>query len=141
MTDTASPAYTALQDALALGGLPSGLAEGVRISGDDPVLPTRYRIGAAGAGILAATGVAASELWRLRTGRGQTVSVDVPAATISLRSSRYLRVAGREPEREFAPLMKFYPAKDGRWIFLHANFPNLRDAALNILACRTITRR
>lgn len=128
-------ARAALAELLALGGLVAGAADRVTLTGDDPVLPTRYRIGAAGAGVLAACGVAASELWRLRTGRTQSVAVDVPAAAISLRSSRYMRIAGQPPEREFAPLMRFYPTADGRWFFLHTNFPNLRDQALRILGC------
>jgi crotonobetainyl-CoA:carnitine CoA-transferase CaiB-like acyl-CoA transferase len=133
MANDRDSAAWALDELLALAGLPSSMADLVTITGADPVLPTRYRIGTAAAGILAATGVAASELWRLRTGRTQTVSVDVPAAAISLRSSRYMQIAGREANREFAPLMRFYPARDGRWVFLHANFPNLRDAALRVL--------
>jgi crotonobetainyl-CoA:carnitine CoA-transferase CaiB-like acyl-CoA transferase len=133
MAQQHAPAYAALQELLAFGGLPQGAADRVELVGDDPVLPTRYRIGTAGAAILAATGIAASELWRLRTGRTQSVHVDVPAAAISLRSGRYMRIAGQAPDREFAPLMRFYPARDGRWVFLHTNFPNLRDAALRIL--------
>ncbi len=128
-------ARAALEQLLALGGLPAAAAEQVTFSGDDPVLPTRYRIGAAGAAVLAATGLAASALWRLKTGRAQMVGVDVPAAAISLRSSRYMRIDGRELDREFAPLMRFYPTADGRWVFLHTNFPNLRDQALRILGC------
>ncbi len=123
----------ALNELLDLAQLPRERGDMASFSGQDPVLPTRYRIGTAGAAILAATGLAASELWHLKTGRRQTVSVDVPAAAISLRSSRYMKIIGQEAEREFAPLMRFYPAKDGRWVFLHANFPNLRDQALRIL--------
>lgn len=135
MTDTAVSLRATLDELMTLGGLPSSAAERVDFTGDDPVLPTRYRIGTAGAGVLAATGVAASELWKLKTGRGQTLSVDVPSAAVSLRSSRYMRIAGRAPDREFAPLMQFYPTGDGRWFFLHTNFPNLRDQALRILGC------
>jgi len=126
-------ARAALDELLGLADLPLSTADRVTIAGADPVLPTRYRIGTAAAGILAATGVAASELWKLRKGRTQAVSVDVPAAAVSLRSSRYMSIAGREADRDFAPLMRFYPARDGRWVFLHANFPNLRDAALRVL--------
>src|SRR5204862_22937 len=39
--------------------------------GGDPVLPTPFRIGAAGAATLAASGLAAIELWQVRTGRRQ----------------------------------------------------------------------
>ena len=133
MANARGPADAALDELLDLAALPRGLADGVALTGEDPVLPTRYRIGTAGAAILAATGIAASELWHLKTGRRQRVSVDVPAAAISLRSSRYMDIANQEAEREFAPLMKFYPARDGRWVFLHTNFPNLRDQALRIL--------
>ncbi|MGE0419547.1 MAG: CoA transferase, partial [Acetobacteraceae bacterium] len=135
MTDTAVSLRATLDELMTLGGLPLSAAERVDFTGDDPVLPTQYRIGTAGAGVLAATGVAASELWKLKTGRGQTLSVDVPSAAVSLRSSRYMRIAGRAPDREFAPLMQFYPTGDGRWFFLHTNFPNLRDQALRILGC------
>jgi len=30
-------------------------------------------------------------------------------------------------------IMGFYPAKDGRWAYVHANFPNHREAALRVL--------
>ena len=40
------------------------------ISGADPVLPTRYRIGTAGAASVAAWGSAAEHLWWLRSSSG-----------------------------------------------------------------------
>ena len=129
-------AHAALDELLDIGNLPRSAGERVTITGDDPVLPTRYRIGTAGAGVLAATGVAASELWRIKTGRTQAVTVDVPAAAVSLRSGRYMNIAGRPADRDFAPLMRFYPTRDGRWLFLHTNFPNLRDQALRLLGAQ-----
>ena len=69
----------ALRELLALGNL-DGEAQ---FSGADPVLRTPYRVGAAGAAALAATGLAAAELWRLRAGRLQEVSVDLRAAAAS----------------------------------------------------------
>ena len=51
------------------GGDPAALGR-VTLSGDDPMLPTDVRIGTAAAAVIAATGLAASEVWRLRTGRG-----------------------------------------------------------------------
>ncbi len=58
----------------------------------DPVLPTPYRIATAGAATLAATGLAVSDLWETRTGRRQTVGVDLRQATASLRSGHYLKI-------------------------------------------------
>ena len=34
---------------------------------------------------------------------------------------------------ERTPVMGVYPTKDGRWSYLHCNFPNHRDAALGVL--------
>ena len=33
------------------------------------------------------------------------------------------------------PIMGVYPARDGRWSYIHANFPNHRAAALKVLGC------
>ncbi len=108
-------------------------ADVVFAGGADPVLPTPYRIGAAGAASLAASGVAAAELWQLRTGRRQQVSVDLRQATASLRSGTYLALAGTDISSARNPIMGFYPTRDGRWSYLHCNFPNHRAAALAVL--------
>lgn len=104
----------------------------VEFSGSDPVLPLRYRVGTAAAAALAATGVAASHLWQLRTGRDQRVAVDVRAAAVSLRGTSYLRINGKPPPSPWAPLSGFYPVRDG-WVSIHCNFPDHRDAALRVL--------
>src|SRR5436309_5396796 len=108
-------------------------ADAVFTGGADPVLPTPFRIGAAGAATLAASGLAATELWRLRTGRRQQVTVDLRQATAALRSGHYLQLAGTDISSERNTVMGFYPARDGRWSYLHCNFPNHRAAALSVL--------
>ena len=130
-TDAAS--HAALDELIALADLPPGTAAHARITGSEPVLPTRYRVGTAGAAALAATGLAAAELWRLRTGRQQTIEVPMRPTTISLRSGRYMRINGNPPGRVWDPLSGFYPTRDGRWVMLHTNFENLRDAAARVL--------
>ncbi len=60
--------------------------------GTDPVLPTPFRIGTAGAATLAASGLAAAALWEDRTGRRQSVTVDLRQATASLRSGTYMKL-------------------------------------------------
>ena len=62
----------------------------------DPILPTPFRIGTAAAATVAATGIAASELWETRTGRHQQVAVDVRQATASLRSGHYMKLGDNE---------------------------------------------
>lgn len=122
----------ALGEILDAAGCARPAAGQVAFSGADPVLPVRYRLGTAGAASLAATGVAASSLWRLRTGRTQRVEVDVRAAAVSLRSASYLRINGKPPGGAWAPMSGFYPVRDG-WTSIHCNFPEHRDAALRVL--------
>ena len=129
-------AHDALRTILPIAGWPEERARAVEISGgSDPVLPTPFRIGAAGAAALAATGLAAAELWELRTGRRQEVAVDLRQAVASLRSGLYLQVNGAKVREERNPVMGMYPAKNGRWSYIHANFPNHRAAALRVLGC------
>ena len=99
----------------------------------DPILPTPFRIGETAAASLAAVGLAVADLWELRTGRRQEVRVDARQATASLRSGKYLEMDGRPVAAERTPVMGVYPARNGRWSYLHCNFPNHRDAALGVL--------
>jgi crotonobetainyl-CoA:carnitine CoA-transferase CaiB-like acyl-CoA transferase len=123
-----------LRTILAVAGWGDTQAADVMFTGGtDPVLPTPFRIGAAGAATLAASGVAATELWQIRTGRRQHVTVDLRQATAALRSGHYLALAGADVSSERNPVMGFYPTRDGRWSYLHCNFPNHRAAALRVL--------
>jgi crotonobetainyl-CoA:carnitine CoA-transferase CaiB-like acyl-CoA transferase len=124
----------ALRSILPVAGLPAARADSVTFSGAaDPILPTPFRIGVAGAATLAATGLAAADLWQLRTGRGQSVAVDVRQATASLRSGHYMKLGDGEVSSRRNSIMGVYPTKDGRWSYLHCNFPNHRAAALGVL--------
>ena len=123
----------ALPEILAAAALPAGVADGATITGFDPALRTRYRIGHAGAATIAAVGLAAARLWELRTGSMQRVAVDVPAATAALRGNRYMRVGDAPPDRNWDPFSGYYATRDDRSIFLHCNFPNLRDRNLAVL--------
>jgi crotonobetainyl-CoA:carnitine CoA-transferase CaiB-like acyl-CoA transferase len=122
-----------LQEILALAGMQEAPRKEAVFSGGDPVFPTPYLVGTAGAAALGAVGLAASDLWFLRTGRTQAVKVDVRAAAAALRSARYLKVDGKQPREIWDPLSGYYPAKDGRWVSIHCNFRNHRDAAMEVL--------
>ena len=114
----------------------------VEFIGDtDPILPTPFRIGVAGAATLAATGIAAPHLWERRTGRRQSIGVDVRQATASLRSGHYMKVRDGQVSSERNSIMGFYPTKDGRWSYIHANFVNHRAAALKVLGCEESRER
>ncbi len=123
------------QKLMSLTGRSNELGGRVKITGNDPVLPTRFPVGEAVAGVHAAIGVAVSDLWELQTGRKQEIKVDVRAAAASLQSYVYQRVKG-SPSRTMPPsVTTFYPTKDGRWVLVHFGFPNLRQGMLNLLEC------
>jgi len=110
----------------------------IEVTGADPVLAARYPVGEAAAVALGACAAAAAELWRLRTGRSQSVAADVTAAAASLISFLHLRVDGAPPpSRESAsnPGVALYRCRDDRWIHLHASFPKLRTATYDVLGC------
>ena len=124
----------ALRSILPAVGWDAGRADAVTFSGaSDPVLPTPFRIADAGAATLAATGLAAADLWELRSGQTQPVSVDIRQATASLRSGQYMKLGDGEVSHARNSVMGIYPTKDGRWSYLHCNFPNHRAAALSVL--------
>jgi len=125
---------SALGELLRMAGMDEPAPGEVVFTGADPVFPTRYRVGTAGAAALAAIGVAASELWRLRSGGGrQRLGVDIRATAASLRSSRYLRVNGAPPSEVWDPMSGFYPVAGDRWLSIHSNFTAHRKAMLRVL--------
>jgi crotonobetainyl-CoA:carnitine CoA-transferase CaiB-like acyl-CoA transferase len=127
-------AAAALRTILPLAGWDDDRAHDVQFSdATDPILPTPFRIGQTSAAALAAVGLAASELWVLRTGRRQQIAVDTRQATASLRSTHYMKMSGAPVSTERNTVMGTYPAKNGRWSYLHCNFPNHRAAALSVL--------
>src|SRR5215470_14822762 len=124
----------ALRSILPFAGWPVERARAVSITGDvDPILPTPFRIGETSAAALGAVGLAVSDLWELRTGRGQEIAIDGRQATASLRSGHYMKLDGAPVSTERNTVMGVYPAKNGRWSYLHCNFPNHRAAALQVL--------
>jgi crotonobetainyl-CoA:carnitine CoA-transferase CaiB-like acyl-CoA transferase len=127
-------ANDALRTLLPLAGWPEDRASLVDITGgNDPILPTPFRIGETSAAALAAVGLAVSDLWELRTGRRQEVAVATRQATASLRSGKYMQMDGAPVSTERNTVMGVYPARNGRWSYLHCNFPNHRAAALSVL--------
>ncbi len=124
----------ALRTLLPIAGWPEERASAVDITNvSDPIVPTPFRIGETSAAALAAVGLAVADLWTLRTGRQQDVAVDTRQATASLRSGKYMHLDGAHVSTERNTVMGVYPAKNGRWSYLHCNFPNHRAAALRVL--------
>src|SRR5262249_22341964 len=92
-------ATSSLAELVQLAGLPASAVDSVEITGaGDPVLPTRYKPVAPGSAVMAATGLAAAELWALKTGKRQRVRLDTRAAAAALRSPKFVMINGRKPE-------------------------------------------
>src|SRR5262245_21689593 len=130
---TASTPKHVLSDIWRAAGHPEAALAAVDLTGNEPVLPSSFRVGTAAQATIAAAALAASELWRLRTGRFQGVSVDMRSA---FRSERYLRVDGKPPSEYHDPIAGLYRCGDGRWARLHTNLPHHRDGVLALLGCR-----
>src|SRR5258708_36974478 len=117
-----------VQDLLDEVGLDVPTTQEATIVGRDPILGNRFPVSEAAAVALAAGGVAASDLWELKTGRRQKVRVDVRKAGVSLRATLVMRLNGGPPPLSWAdgnPLVDLYRCRDGRWVHLHGNFPHL----------------
>src|ERR1700758_477717 len=106
-----SAAEVALAEILKSADVAVPSAANARIVGDDPVIPTRYRIGAAGSAVIAAAGLAAASIWEMRTGRRQEGEVDVRAAVASFRSFRYMKLDGYRPARSDGSAVGLLPGK------------------------------
>jgi crotonobetainyl-CoA:carnitine CoA-transferase CaiB-like acyl-CoA transferase len=109
--------------------------ERVTLTGADPVLPTDVRIGTAATAVIAATTLAATEVWRLRTGHAQSVAVDMRAAIAAFRSERYLRVDDGPVPDGGDPLFGFYPTGDGRWVQVHTSLLHHHAGHVAFLGC------
>ena len=77
---------------------PADALDAAELTGAEPALPSSFAVGTAAQASIAASALAAAELWRLRGGRRQRVSVAMRDAAIEFRSERYMRVGG-EGER------------------------------------------
>ena len=116
------------------GGKPFS-RDAVTLTGAEPTLPSSFRVAAAAQASIAATGLAAAEIGRLRGAPAQTVSVDMLHAAIECRSERYLRVDDKPPPPAWDAIAGVYKTGDGRFVRLHTNFPHHRDNICKLLNC------
>src|ERR1700676_3599764 len=117
------------------GGDPSAL-DTVTLTGDEPQLPSSFRVAAAAQASIAATGLSAAQVWKLRSGQSQDVAVDMRHAVVECRSERYLRVDGKPPPPTWDVIAGIYKTRDRRFVRLHTNFRHHRDAVCQVLNCK-----
>ena len=110
--------------------------DALTMTGDEPQLPSSFRVAAAAQVSVAATGLAAAEIWKMRSGQAQDVTVDMRHAVVECRSERYLRVDGKPPPPAWDAIAGIYKTRDARFVRLHTNFPHHRDAVCKVLNCK-----
>jgi crotonobetainyl-CoA:carnitine CoA-transferase CaiB-like acyl-CoA transferase len=114
---------------------PEAALDAIEFTGAEPALPSSFAVGTAAQATIGAATLAAAELWRLRTGRRQSVRVDMRDAALEFRSERFLRIDGAAPAEYHGKIHGLYRCGDGRWVRIHANFPHHRSGVLALLAC------
>lgn len=116
----------------------------VRLSGDDPVIPTPYPVGTTAATALGGLAAVLTDLAAGRGGRSPAGSIDVRHAAASLMSLWLLRRDGElvsplpsdgnpTTMSDGNPLVALYEAADGRWVHVHGAFAHLADATREVL--------
>src|SRR5947207_10756309 len=118
-----------------LGGDPGAL-EAVTLTGEEPQLPSSFRVAVAAQTGIAAAAMAAAQIWKLRSGQSQQIAVDMRHAVIECRSERYLRVDGKPPPPAWDAIAGIYRTRDQRFVRLHTNFRHHRDAVCKMLNCK-----
>jgi crotonobetainyl-CoA:carnitine CoA-transferase CaiB-like acyl-CoA transferase len=120
---------------ISAGGEPAAL-DTVTLSGEEPQLPSSFRVAAAAQASIAAAGLAAAQIWQSRSGQSQGVAVDMRHAVVECRSERYLRVEGKPPPPAWDAIAGVYRTGDRRFVRLHTNFPHHRAAVCKVLDCK-----
>jgi crotonobetainyl-CoA:carnitine CoA-transferase CaiB-like acyl-CoA transferase len=135
---------TAFEEVLAARGKGMPAAGEVTFTGQDPVLPTQFRIADTCAAVLGGVGVAVNDLWEQRTGRRQRVSVDVRKTAAGLKSSEQMqrpdgsgtwRRIVSESHEAMRAITQAWPTRDGRYVLPHFGLPNLKERQLKLLGC------
>ena len=117
----------------------------LQISGIDPVMDSKFKLGEVAAAAHASVGVGVNDIWELKTGRRQKIQISVRSAAASLKSNKFIEIRQRNGEyqklvdkdHEFnRQLNGIYRSKDGRWVLPHFGLNHLRDRMLSLLeAC------
>src|SRR3981081_1129024 len=128
-----SPAKSPAHLCTSAGGAPSVL-DTVALTGEEPQLPSSFRVAAAAQASIAAAGLAAAQIWKLRSGQSQGVAVGMRHAVVECRSERYLRVDGKPPPPAWDAIAGIYKTRDGRFVRLHTNFRHHCDDFLKTTA-------
>jgi len=124
-----------LEELWKLGGGSADSLSRVMLTGEDPALPSSFRMGAIAQSSIAASALAAAEFHVSRGGASQQVSVDMMHSAIEFRSEKHMTIDNKPAPRLWDDIAGVYECGDGRWIRLHTNFEHHRNGILKILGC------
>src|SRR5579862_5998570 len=110
-----------LADLWTLAGGQAAALDAVMLSGKEPQLPSSFRVAAAAQASIAAAGLAAAQIWQLRSGERQDIAVDMCHAVVECRSERYLRLENTPPPPAWDAIAGVYRIRDQRFVRLHTN--------------------
>ncbi|HEX3487262.1 MAG TPA: CoA transferase [Micropepsaceae bacterium] len=135
----------AIDELLRLRDAPAIASGEVSIGGSDPFFKTPFKAGETTAASLAAIGIAANDIWEIRTGRRQKIGVAVRHAAATLRTGDYTVRRDEAGAYENIPIpaaqahmltvTQPWRTKDGRYFLPHLNLPNLAERVLGVLKC------
>jgi len=134
-----------LGELLEIRGLPRPHPKELLFEGKDPFFRAPFYLGESTSAILGTIGTTVNDLWEMRVGRRQQVSVNLKHAAATLRTVDYTRRCNASGEFETIPIpsdMAYmltvtqpWKTRDERWYLPHFNLPHLANRVLNVLQC------
>lgn len=107
-----------------------------------PVTQTLFQVDQVATACYMANATLLNDIWELRTGKRQKITIDQGHAALSLVS--FMLVAQNDhpigyPDRHRTwpsyPVMDSYKTRDGRRVYIDGVYPHLRDGLLDLLNC------
>ena len=118
---------------------PSDTGGAITFVGEDPIMESRIRLGAAYSIPYMGTAAAAAMIWKMRTGRGQDLKIDLRKAIHYIADIPWSTLNGRTYTAPFmigCPLIEeSYPTKDGRRFSPIGFYPAMERAWCEFLDC------
>jgi crotonobetainyl-CoA:carnitine CoA-transferase CaiB-like acyl-CoA transferase len=118
---------------------PSDTGGSITFVGEDPIMDSRIRLGASYSIPYMGTAAAAAMIWKMRTGRGQDLKIDLRKAIHYIADIPWSTLNGRmytAPYMTGCPLVEEnYPTKDGRRFSPIGFYPDMERAWCSFLGC------
>ena len=128
-----------LADLIEQLGLTGHFSGDAVMHGNDPVIRSPHRLGAASCTAQLLIGAAGAAIWEARGGTRTDISVDIIHALHYLHQTHYVGQAGYPSSvgAEFVEVNGIFPTRDGRYIMLEAGPPyqKLLNGYLNFFDC------